>query len=451
MPQLAEAVARYHALLENPSFRDLAWAEELQDNMRRHGLTDSGRLIAPVLRPHFLSRAQLAKLRTVAERLSRIVHRIEVLTQSCPDLLARMRMLPAEKVLASASCGYSQSTVACRMDAAVHNGTLAMNGVETCKPAGFAYAESLGDLFSNTPVMQEFKRTAGCPVAVPRASLTLLNAIQNAWSEYGGTRAPNIAIVEFRQGAGDQNCEGELLTHRLAAEGASVQLATPEELEYENGKLRSGKFVIDVVYRRLLTRELLLRFDMKHPLLQAYRDRAVCVVNGFRSEAARRRALFELLTDDAVTSQLSASDRHVIRDHVPWTRVVSARKTRYKDEEIDLLPFLAKNRQHFVLRPNDDSDGHQSFVGAQIPQSAWDQALKSAAQAAYVAQQYSSVPTESFPVLQYGEVQMKQAAVSVHPHILDGGMQGVSAHIECSSGGSMRPLALAPVVVISEN
>ena len=67
------------------------------------------------------------------------------------------------------------------------------------------------------------------------------------------------------------------------------------------------------MFRRVSTREILTRWDLSHPLLRAYRDGAVCVVNSFRAEFAQRRALFDLLTDETVTAHLPAADRKLIR------------------------------------------------------------------------------------------------------------------------------------------
>jgi hypothetical protein len=75
-----------------------------------------------------------------------------------------------------------------------------------------------------------------------------------------------------------------------ATRGTPSRSFHPEQLEYRNRVLRKGNFEINVVYRRLGVQEFLLRFDLSHPLVQAYRDRAVCVVNSFRSELAHKKA-----------------------------------------------------------------------------------------------------------------------------------------------------------------
>jgi len=117
MAQHGDAIARYHKFLEQDSYRDLAWADELQERMRQQQLTDAGRLLAPVLRPQFISARQLESLCRVAEHLASILDQLEALVLECPVLLSRLQMLPAEKMLASVPRCYSRLSVTSRMDA----------------------------------------------------------------------------------------------------------------------------------------------------------------------------------------------------------------------------------------------------------------------------------------------------------------------------------------------
>lgn len=450
MAQLGEAIARYHKLFEEDCYRDLSWAEELQERMRKQRLTESGRLVAPVLRPQFISRHQLEMLTRAAEHLAAILDHIEALALDSPALLNRLRMLPAEKMLAAIPSGYSRFSVTSRMDAHLQNGSLSLQGFETCKPKGLAYSDQLADLFLDLSILKTFKRgryrlsKVGC-------GTRLQSAVLQAWKEFGGRRPPNIAILEAGDQFGSDSSEGYLLAEQFNSARLPTRVISPDRLEYKNGKIRAGDFQIDVVFRRLLTRELLARFDLSHPLLLAYRDRAVCVVNDFRSEIAHRRALFELLTDEAVTASLPVADRKLLRTFVPWTRVVAARKTKYKDKDVDLLEFILGNRERLVLRPNEDLGDEPVFIGVETRQSAWERALRIALRTPYVVQERLCNGSESFPVFQYGELQMKKAEVSVHPHIFNGKMQGASAALDISSSGRSTPLAMAPVLVLEDN
>ena len=172
------------------------------------------------------------------------------------------------------------------------------------------------------------------------------------------------------------------------------------------------------------------------------------MVNSFRSEIAHRRALFELLTDDTVSTKLSLEDRKLIHRYVPWTRVVAQRKTKFKNQEIDLAEFISSHRDLLVLRPNQSSLDHRTYIGADMTQPAWEAALRTALRNAYVVQEHSCCAREPVPVFQYGELHIKDAEVCVHPQIFNGEMHGASAALETSSAGYSTPLAIAPVFLL---
>src|SRR5947209_8895918 len=112
--------------------------------------------------------------------------------------------------------------------------------------------------------------------------------------------------------------------------------------------------------------------------MNAFRNGAVCVVNGFRSEMWHRRASLELLTDTAICGAFSSADCALLRKVVPWTRLVSERRTCYQDQEIDLIPYLQRNRERFVLRRNEISSNAPSFNGSEMSPATWEGALRAA-------------------------------------------------------------------------
>src|SRR5260370_17059142 len=75
--------------------------------MKANNLAVSGRPVSPVLRPHFITRRQYSGLVKAVESFSSAVERIENLAIGNPALLARMELLPAEKMLAAVDPGYS--------------------------------------------------------------------------------------------------------------------------------------------------------------------------------------------------------------------------------------------------------------------------------------------------------------------------------------------------------
>ncbi|HEX4770066.1 MAG TPA: hypothetical protein VH351_04490 [Bryobacteraceae bacterium] len=446
MAELANAIAGYHRLLHEPKYQDLEWAEKFHVEMRRRGLCQSGRLLTPVLRPHLISKEQLRRAAAVSSRLWNLLGRVEILAADSPQLLNRVRMLPAEKMLAAIPCGYPRPGAASRLNAVVHNGSMTIRSFETCASVGLAYADLLADMFLSLPIVREFAR-AGFKLAKLGAVDGLLRCILHAWTDFGAARLPNVAILE-PNGNSIQCGEGEFIAELFRRSGISAQTVNLDQLEYTKHRLYASAFPVDVLFRRIDTQDLVTRCELSHPLLTAYREGAVCLVNGFRSEIWHRRASLELLTDPAIRCAFSAADSALLTQVVPWTRLVSARKTAYRDQEIDLIPYLLRHRQRFVLRPNEVPGNAPVFTGSELSQSAWEGALRLALRVPYVAQESCPIVCEEFPVYRYNELQMQKLSVAVLPHIFNGTLQGASAVLETSPASSAQIVGLAPVLTL---
>ena len=445
MGHLGEPVARYHKLLHADKYRDLAWAHEFQSLGNQ--IAHPAPLGTAVLRPHFISNRDLRRLTHATERLAAILHHIEAVALQSPPLLDRIHLLPAEKMLAAIPPGYSRVNVSSRVGAHLQNGSVSLHDFAPCDASGLACCERLSDLFLDLGLLKEFKRGRFKLTKLGGAGY-LIPAVLQAWKEFGGKRQPRVGVLDFKDAVISEPSEAACIVELFTRRNVPARVVTPEELEYRSGKLCSNDFEIDVVFRRVLTRDLLIRFDLSHPLLLAYRDRAVCVVNNFRSEISQRRALFDLVTDETVTSRLSVADRRLIREFVPWTRVVAQSKTTYRDRPIDLPEFIRRTREKLVLRPNEDTDGHRAYIGAELDERAWDRALVTALRSPYVVQERLPSLRHVFPVLHYGELQMREMEVSIQPYVFGGRMHGASALLRPVSSASASPVSITPVLLL---
>src|SRR5947209_7581255 len=446
MSQLDDAVTRYNRLLESGPYRDLAWAEALHQNMDTSGLSAGGRLICPFLRPNFITRRQYDSLVKTGEGLITAIDRMQKMVLANPALLARLELLPAEKMLAQIDPGYQALEVAARLDSHLRNGHLHFVQYNADSPTGAGDADALAALFYDLPPVKELRKKYNLTRTGSRKHL--LSALLKSYKQFGGSKKPNIAIVEFRPAYQTGPSEYELFRDFFRDEGYHVEIVSPEQLEYRNGVLRKGNFEINVVYRRLGVQEFLIRFDLTHPLVQAYRDRAVCVVNSFRSELAHKKAMFGLLTDEAVTAKFPAAERKAIRDHVPWTRLVAAAKTTYEDKSIDLPEFIAQNRDRLALKPNDDYSDQHTYLGWEMDAAGWDRAIKQAMRSPYVVQERVEPVRSVFPLMSFGHLEFREMQVDVHPHAYLGKVQGCSSWLSSGKSGFSSAAGIVPTFIL---
>jgi len=446
MSQLDDAVSRYNKLLESGPYRDLAWAEALHEKMETSGLSAGGRLICPFLRPNFITRRQYDSLVKTGESLIAAIDRTQQMVLSSPALLARLELLPAEKMLAQIDPGYQALEVAARLDSHLSNGHLQFVQYNADSPTGAGYADALGGLFYDLPPVKELRKKYNLIRTGSRKHL--LQALLKSYKQFGGSKKPNIAIVEFRPAYHSGQSEYELFRDFFRDEGYQVEIVSPEQLEYRNGVLRKGSFEINLVYRRLGVQEFLIRFDLRHPLVQAYRDHAVCVVNSFRSELAHKKAMFGLLTDEAVTAKFPIAERKAIREHVPWTRLVTASRTTYNEKPIDLPEFIIQNREKLALKPNDDYSDLHSYFGWEMDDAGWDRALKMAMRSPYVVQERVDPVRSVFPLMSFGHLEFREMQVDVHPHAYLGRVQGCSSWLSTGKSGYSTAAGIVPTFIL---
>ncbi len=60
----------------------------------------------------------------------------------------------------------------------------------------------------------------------------------------------------------------------------------------------AGDYHITLIYKRVLISELIERGGIDHPVVQAVRDRAVCMVNSFRCKILFKKASLAVLSDE---------------------------------------------------------------------------------------------------------------------------------------------------------
>jgi hypothetical protein len=395
---LHEVIDHYHSLLDEATAR--AMFAQLDAALRARRLLVGkarDRLICSVLRPRFITGAQYAMVQRSAELVGRAVRKVGAAALDTPELLAPYGLTGDERALLAIDPGYGGASAFGRLDGFLADDGSACFYVESNleSPAGIGYDEALVEVFDELEIMRAFRQRYRAEALPVRPALQKL--LLDTYGEWGGRGTPSIAIVDFREVV--TISEFEHLRDRFVADGIPTVIADPADLRYDGGRLYAGDTPVDLVYRRVLQHEFLARYDLDHPLVRAYADRAACVVNPFRTKPVHTKLIMALLSDEdgAAAGLLDADERAAVAAHVPWSRHLRAGMTRYTGEQIDLLDFARRNRERLVLKPNDDYGGQGVLLGWTMEQPAWERALDAALASPHVLQERVPVPEEAYP------------------------------------------------------
>jgi uncharacterized circularly permuted ATP-grasp superfamily protein len=419
---LQDAIRTYHDLLTD----DLAAASQAQldEHQRRHGLSFAGRPLCTVLRPRFLTADQYRYLCARVAVLMRAFRTSHDAALADPALRRQFRLTEGEEALLRPDPGFPCPMPTSRMDAFfISDNELRCTEYNAETPAGAAYGDRLAQVFQVLPIMAAFLRRYRV-VSLP-ASPGVYRALLEAYREWGGsTEPPRLAILDWREVP--TFSEFVLFERYFRDLGLECIIADPRELEYRDGRLLAsteGKdppLPITLIYKRVLIGELLQRGGVDQPLVRAVRDGAVCLVNPFRCKVLYKKASLAVLSDEANTRLFTVEEQEAIGRHIPWTRVVEERRTQFQGRPIDLVPFVLRQRERLVLKPNDDYGGKGIVLGWTVDQGRWEQAVRTALAEPYVVQERIPLPREPFPCLVDGRVQVGERMLDTAPFVCQG-------------------------------
>jgi hypothetical protein len=424
---------------------DTGLFDELTEIQKASGIMHGSRPISPFLRPYFLEASRYRLIKRAAHTLSAAFTALTMAALESAELMARLGLSEKEERFARFEPGYRSVSVTSRLDTFLDSKSFKFLEYNAETPAGVGDQHELETMFTRVPLVREF--LSRHKHHFPQPHEMLLYSLDLAYREYGGQKEkPNIAIVDW---AGvDTSPEFEILRVYFESCGYRSQIFDPSELEFDGKVLRSGEFVVDIFYKRLIIHEFFERFDESHPIGQAVAAGAVCMANSFRSKIPHKKSSFAILSDDRFHRLFSSEQREAIHDHIPWTRVVEDVMTTFKDDEVDLLELSRKERFRFVLKPVDDYGGKGIVFGWEATESEWDDAIEHALEAPYVIQERVQVEKTEIPVFGPDEARVETLTVDFDPFLFMGKVEGGMVRlapgslVNVTQGGGETALAI---------
>ena len=412
MTNLRETIDHYHSLLDPETARETH--EQLTDQLLRRGLFFGERPLSTVLRPRFIHPDQYRALQVSIQAVMPAFQKIQHAAMADADFRAQFCLQAWEEELIQVDPGFSAPSPTSRMDTFFDEEDmlwLCEYNAET--PAAIAYTDVLTEVYYALPVMREFSKHYEMRPLYGRH--LMLHTLIDCYRQWGGKERPRIAILDWKEVP--TYSEFVLFHNYFELQGFDCVIADPREATYENGRLMLEGQQIHLIYKRVLLSELVAHGGLDHPVIRAVRDRAVCMLNPFRCKILHKKASLAVLSDEANTHLFTAEERSAIERYIPWTRLLAERQTFYEGKQIDLLPFLAKNKDQFVIKPNDEYGGKGVVLGWEVDTNTWEAALQTALSEPSIVQKRVALPQIPYASWVDGSVEIYDRMIDTNPFI----------------------------------
>lgn len=436
-----KAADRYNELTAQQSTRPEQMIERLYRDQAARLVKYAGKDIPTFLRPQFISRAQEKLIRHTVEVLSGCIEKI---VDSYKDSKTMRRWIPfspeeAAWFLRPDIC--PEHVTISRLDAFLDGDKLHYLEFNTDSPASVAWTMEHQKVFRALPMMQQLE--SDFTVSETDPTRLLFEAMMSAFKRSGLAGPPRIIIADWTDVA--TYPEFEIVQAYFQQRGVPTVIADPRELEFSNGAIMAGDFRANLLYRRVIWRELFAKRDECKALFEARESGEVLILNPFRAKIPGNKACLAVMYHEEFTHLFTREEQQVITNHVPWTTVLEPGPVSFHGQQADIFDVATKYKDNLVLKPLGGYGGKGVHIGPETSQSDWEAVLRQAADGGWCIQELVDIPEEPFPIVEDGTLSFAPRKLNLNPFSFGGKYAGCFARvsessiINVSAGGGMIP------------
>ncbi len=430
-----------------------AQMQTLADRMKEKGMHMHGEPFPTFLKPYFVEHADRPLFAHATMMMIASLNKIGAAYFANGGFAKQIQLTGRTADLAAVDAGYPGHQIFNRLDVFFIPETKELKFLEfNCgDPSGMGWHDQMLEMFLDLPVIREMGKKYNFHVdwLVKSHHIKFIGKYKQ-WCARKGIvpeAKPNVAFVCWRE----STVRGDFLAFvdYYNKMGYPTVIADPSDFEYDGQKLTLDGQHIPLLYRDAIDDMIKDEFwDGCQKLIQAYRDGNVCFVNPVSAASGDFKSILEILSDPSFESLFTPAEREAHAQFIPWTRTFVEGKTAYKGKEIDLVTYVRKHKDEFVLKPNDGYGGFGILVGPAAAQDAWEKLIDTsfAEGKIYTVQELVNIPKAYFPVVESGEMKgfsTKNVNINFWSH--DGEFAGsfvraaAGSVINVHQGGGMVP------------
>ena len=238
----------------------------------------------------------------------------------------------------------------------------------------------LTDVLIDTFVMNEVKATH----KIKRYELyqTWVDEVKLIYKEYvdlGGheSQNPHVVIMDFMSKGSP--LEFEEFKRAFEKSGFNCNIISPDQLKEENGDLYFENMRVDIIYRRLVTRDMMDNYEELQPLIRGIKANKTCIIGSIKSQIVHTKKYFEALHHPIVRKYFSEEELEYIDNHIPYTSALVS------DDQLDTY---VDNKDDYIIKPVDYYASKGVYAGKEFDAETWRKMLIDLSGTGYIIQEF---------------------------------------------------------------
>jgi hypothetical protein len=444
--KVKEADRKFKEIMEKTGEATLIeQVEGLHADMLEKNFTMNDKPFPTFLKPYLAPKELIPQFEKWTQVIMDCVEKVGDLFFSSPEYEEYFEMNPLDLELARIDPRYPRRAINARLDAFLSytedGPDLKIIEFNCDSPCGMGWHDQLIDMLKVLPIYQEFDKATGA--FRERIVPSLLKGLRNKNREFGNADDATFAILCWDDST--VRYDLGLIAKAFVELGQPSIWADNRDCEYDGKTLKMAGQEVGLAFRDHIS-EFTNDMEKTKPVLDAFRNGHVCLVNPFSSRVGGLKCVLWFLTDEKAGHLFTAEEKEVIRQTIPWTRFMRQEKTDYFGREIDLYEFVRAEREKMVLKPNAGYGGFGVTIGYETSQADWDKVVEETTTAPWVVQELVPIPTDDYPSISKDGIRWGDKNANINFFAHDGkfgqGMVRVSegSIINVHQGGGLVPI-----------
>lgn len=197
---------------------------------------------------------------------------------------------------------------------------------------------------------------------------------------------PTIAVTDFRESGVFSDFNRFIDAFQKA--GYDARFTDIRDFEFDGEHLidSTDGCIVDAIYRRAVTSEILQHPGECDGLIDAVAAGKVCLIGHFRTTVVHSKEVNIALFDERTRAFLTEEEAAFVDAHVPRTYRLESGVNGFTLDEVK------SDKDAWIIKPADDYGAHGVYPGVDFDQEQWEHIVDDNLDAGYIVQEFYQPP-----------------------------------------------------------
>ncbi|MGM9947500.1 circularly permuted type 2 ATP-grasp protein [Floccifex sp.] len=203
----------------------------------------------------------------------------------------------------------------------------------------------------------------------------------------------------------------------------SCEVVDIRDLYFDGNHLISKKTnkIIDVIYRRVVTKDVMDNLDLIPDFYQAVQHKKVELIGAFQTQIVHHKCINQVLVHPLMQAYFTKEEQDFIQSHLPATY----------DLTQDRMQEVLSNKNQWIIKPKDSYASKGVFTGIDSTDEQWKECVKKHVNHDYIVQEYI-MPYKSENIDPVNENEFKLYSNLTGLYVYNGQFAGVYSRLSDS-------------------